>query len=365
MSEEEKRTKKQKIEDNRRLRAMSQNSTTLSFTSSSSPSLVPQTECFHFPIGYQKRVVAEDDDSNEDNKHNIHLFDEINDTKDLKPMEQIFNYTNNINQNIFDYRVLLNGDDRTILTKIEEDYTRAVQLNVSVVRGFDIPCLRILNDVTDVVNEPAQMGTIRLITFFKLTPEFNVRFIFFILIKISFMFFQSLHEDDRLALVKHNLLAVLYLHLCMCVDVDTEIYHEPNTANDFCYSTTELRRYSDEVYHQSMILIKEVQDLTSNDHLIIKLSMLIMIFSKGSDLNEPTWLQPQEIFHAQNIFVNLLWKYLNVRFSNDETASIYSRLIFACMKAQKLGRKTKEAVSNQNVSNDHLAPLMQSVLLNS
>jgi hypothetical protein len=151
----------------------------------------------------------------------------------------------------------------------------------------------------------------------------------------------------------------------MCVDVDTEIFHEPNTANDFCYSTTELRRYSDEVYHQSMILIKEVQDLTSNDHLIIKLAMLIMIFSKGSDLNEPTWLQPQEIFHAQNIFVNLLWKYLNVRFSNDETASIYSRLIFACMKAQKLGRKTKEAVSNQNVSNDHLAPLMQSVLLNS
>jgi len=189
MSEEEKRTKKQKIEDNRRLRAMSQNSTTFSFTSSSSPPLVPQNECFHFPIGYQKRVVVEDDDNNEDNKHNIHLFDEINDTKELKPMEQIFNYTNNINQNIFDYRVLLNGDDRTILTKIEEDYTRAVRLNVSVVRGFDIPCLRILNHVTDVVNEPAQMGTIRLITFFKLTPEFNVRFIFFILIKISFIFF--------------------------------------------------------------------------------------------------------------------------------------------------------------------------------
>jgi hypothetical protein len=192
MSEEEKRTKKQKIEDNRRLRAMSQNSTTFSFTSSSSPPLVPQTECFHFPIGYQKRVV-EDDDDNEDNKHNIRLFDEINDTNDLKPMEQIFNYTNNINQNIYDYTILLNGDDRTILTKIEEDYTRAVQLNVSVVRGFDIPCLRSLNDVTDVVNEPAQMSTIRLITFFKLTPEFNVRFISFILIERKFSFFFSLY----------------------------------------------------------------------------------------------------------------------------------------------------------------------------
>jgi len=174
-----------------------------------------------------------------------------------------------------------------------------------------------------------------------------------------------LHEDDRLALVKHNLLAVLYLHLCMSVDINTNIFHEPNTANDFCYHASELRRYSDEIYQQSMMLVKEVQDICSNDHLIIKLTMLIMIFSKGSDLNEPNWLQPQEIFHAQNVFIELLWKYLDARFDSDQTASIFSRLIFASMKAQILGRLTKDAVSKQNVNNDQLAPLMQSVLLNS
>jgi hypothetical protein len=151
----------------------------------------------------------------------------------------------------------------------------------------------------------------------------------------------------------------------MCVDIHTEIYHEPNTENDFCYHASELRRYSDEIYHQSMILIKDVQEICSNDHLIIKLAMLMMIFSKGSDLHEPNWLQPQEIFHAQNIFIELLWKYLDVRFDPDQTASIFARIIFASMKAQIVGRLTKEAVSKQTVNNDQIAPIMQSVILTS
>ena len=179
------------------------------------------------------------------------------------------------------------------------------------------------------------------------------------------LFFKSLHEDDRLALVKHNLVGVLYLHLCMCVDMNTDIYREPHTAHDFCYHASELSRYSDEIYDHSMVLVEEVQNLCSNDHLIIKLLMLIMTFSKGSDLNEPNWIQPIEIFNAQNVFIDLLWKYLDVRFGSDQIPSIFSGLIFACMKAQILGRKTKEAIVKQTVNNDHLAPLMQSVVLNS
>ena len=151
----------------------------------------------------------------------------------------------------------------------------------------------------------------------------------------------------------------------MCVNTHTEIYHEPNTANDFCYHASELSRYSDEVYQRSMMLVREVQDICSNDHVIIKLLMLILIFSKGSDINEPTWLQPNEIFHAQNVYINLLWKYLDARFDPEHTASIFSRLTFSCMKAQVLSRLTKEALTKQTVNNDQLAPLMQSVLLSS
>lgn len=149
----------------------------------------------------------------------------------------------------------------------------------------------------------------------------------------------------------------------MCVNIDTKIYHEPNTDNNFYYHASELRLYSDEVYQDAMIFIQEVQEICSNDHLIMKLAMLIMIFSKGSDVNEPLWREPQKIFHAQNVFIDLLWKYLTARFSSDLTASIFSRLIFACMKGQILARKTKESLSKQTINSDYIAPLMQSVFL--
>lgn len=151
----------------------------------------------------------------------------------------------------------------------------------------------------------------------------------------------------------------------MCVDIETEIYHEPNTTNDFRYHVSELRHYSEEIYRRSMMLVREIHEIVDNDHLIIKLAMLTFIFSKGSDENEPTWLEPQKIFYGQNLYLTLLWKYLDVRFSTDQTASIISRLIFASMKAQNLARLTKTSVTNKSVNNDQLAPLMQSVLFNS
>jgi len=131
MSEEEKRTKKQKIEDNRRLRAMSQSLSILS-----TPSIIPDDKYFQY--SYENvNETSDDEDSN-------------------------------------DFKYCLNNSERIFLTKIEEHYTQAVRLNNSVIKGFDTPCLRSLNDFVDVVNEAAHICSLRLITFFKLTPEFNV-----------------------------------------------------------------------------------------------------------------------------------------------------------------------------------------------
>lgn len=169
MSEEEKRTKKQKIEDNRRLRAMSQTSPIFSLTPSSSPPMVPETENFHSPIDYHKRVVDDDEDTN----NAMDPFEDTNDFFDIKPSVDVLNQLTS--QNTFDCKALLEQDDRLLLTTIERNYTRAVQLNVAMRRGCDFPRLRNLTDVTDLVNEPAQMSSLRMITFLKLTPEFHVR----------------------------------------------------------------------------------------------------------------------------------------------------------------------------------------------
>ncbi|CAF3984204.1 unnamed protein product, partial [Rotaria sp. Silwood1] len=137
MSEEEKRTKKQKIEDNRRLRALSQSLSILSQSSSSSsysPFIIPDDR--HLSFSFQTSEETFDEDLNE-------------------------------------YKYFLNDNDRILLNKIEEHYTQAVRLNISVIKGYDNPCLRNLNDFVDVLNEPAHISALRMITLFKLTPEFN------------------------------------------------------------------------------------------------------------------------------------------------------------------------------------------------
>jgi hypothetical protein len=138
MSEEEKRTKKQKIEDNRHLRALSL-----------SLSILPTGD-------YSPSILS-------DEKHSQFSFEKCEDSSDEDSSE---------------YKYLFNDNTRIILTRIEQHYTEAVRLNISVIKGFESPCLRNLNDLIGVVNEPAHICTLRMITFFKLTPEFNVGFFF-------------------------------------------------------------------------------------------------------------------------------------------------------------------------------------------
>ena len=157
MSEEEKRTKKQKIEDNRRLRAVSQTmhpSSVRSSTPPSSPSIVPETE---YHQRYPTHFSHDDDD---DDSHAG--------TIDDASSENVFPTPT------FDYRTLVDDHDARRLRTIENNYQQAVRLNVSVIEGREHSSVRHLQRLTDLVNELAQMSALRMITFFKLTPEFNV-----------------------------------------------------------------------------------------------------------------------------------------------------------------------------------------------
>ena len=112
-----------------------------------------------------------------------------------------------------------------------------------------------------------------------------------------------------------------------------------------------------------MVLIAEIQQLCASDYLIVKLLMLVTIFTKGADVDEPVWVHTEQIVRAQNTYVELLWKYLDVRFGHEQTASIVSRLILVLVQVQALARQTKEAVRDAKLHPDQLAPLMQSICL--
>lgn len=158
------------------------------------------------------------------------------------------------------------------------------------------------------------------------------------------------------------MLSALFLHLCMCTDVNTGIFHELNTPDDFSYNVDVLRSYSDEVHAKSLKLVETVQTICSNDYLIMKLLLLILLFSKGMDPLEPILVDSFNVSQGQNIFVDLLWNYLIVRFGREQTPLIYSRLIFSLLICQSLAQEVKDIITKKSVHIDELTPLMQSVL---
>ena len=158
------------------------------------------------------------------------------------------------------------------------------------------------------------------------------------------------------------MLSALFLHLCMCTNVSTGIFRELHTPDDFCYTVEVLRSYSDDVHDRSLKLVEVVQRTCSNDRLIMKLLLLILFFSKGTDPFEPVLVDSFHVCQAQNIFIDLLWNYLIVRFGCEQTPMIYSRLIFSLLICQSLAREVKGIIATKSVQVDALTPLMQSVL---
>lgn len=160
-------------------------------------------------------------------------------------------------------------------------------------------------------------------------------------------------------------MAIFYLHLAIGTDLDKDLYQEPHAIDDFCYSASILNLFSSSIAEQARDFIDELQNLTSMDHFIVQLCILIVIFSTESDRYETQeWHDVEQIFQGQNHYVQLLWNYLSNRYSSEQAITIYSRLIFSCMKAQELGRQTKTLVTEQipHREHNHLAPLMQSIL---
>lgn len=114
-------------------------------------------------------LYDDDDDDEEDENEDIHTSDSSSLSNNVQLSRK------STSEASFDYKTLLNTNDRLLLTKIENSYTQAVRLNISVIQGYSSPCLRDLRNIVDLINELAQMSTLRMITFLKLTPEFHVR----------------------------------------------------------------------------------------------------------------------------------------------------------------------------------------------
>jgi hypothetical protein len=196
------------------------------------------------------------------------------------------------------------------------------------------------------------MHATRLIAYFKLLPEFS-----------------SLNEHDKLILIKYNTFALAFLRSALNYNPLTDSYHEPNT-DDCVFSGRDLIPcFSLTQYEQSTRCVLSLQDASHGDRFLLEALLVIMVFSKGASLytfideGEPSARDLPSIYHAQNVYIDLLWKYCENKFGFSKTINIWLKLIMSSMEAHLQSYNTRHSFVEVDTVADLLSPLMKSVML--
>ena len=177
-----------------------------------------------------------------------------------------------------------------------------------------------------------------LILFFKNLPEFH-----------------QLDLTDQMLLVKCNLVDVIHLH-----HIVVQNFQEVPQIGAL------MSRWVGADFHQSMSRTRARFDCFVNCPLVIKLTMIVLIFSVNLSIPRGTdryveYRDKQQIYRHQNFFVALLWKYLNHVLDEKQAIRSVQLIVTQILRYQTLMNTMGDIISRQ-VEEDSLNPLMQSVL---
>ena len=203
------------------------------------------------------------------------------------------------------------------------------------------------------MNLPGNLQSTRLITFYKLIPEFT-----------------SLNEHDKLILIKYNTFALLFIRSALLYDPITDSYHDQGTDDCVFDNKDLIRCFGLQQYQLTTRCVCQVIDVTQKDSVVVQLLLLIGLLSKGSAVSvysneaEPIATDISSILHRQNIFVDLLWKYLEDKYGPVKSIDVWLKLVLATNESYLQAYITRSNYCEKDQVVDQLVPLMQSVILN-
>lgn len=313
LTDEERSIKRQKIEDNRRLREM-----------------IYPTSCESTSDNIYPLTKAEPLDLDED--ANLSL-----------PLD---------NSTTSSPRSLLESNDLGKIHQIQQAFADSVRLTSLPNEVPSYPQAVELTHPIEMINFPANTHATRLIKYFKLLPDFS-----------------QLNEDDKIILIKYNTFALVIMRSSLCYDQSTDTYHEPNTDECIFSGQDLIKCFSYHQYEQSTRCVRNLVYASMNDRLVLQIFLIIMLFSKGSALstdseeNEPIANNILSIYQAQNIFIDLLWKYCENKYGYKNTVRLYLRLTASSIDTHYQAFATRRDYVKVDDVAQQLVPLMKSVML--
>jgi hypothetical protein len=224
----------------------------------------------------------------------------------------------------------LSSEDFLKIQQIQQAYTDSVRLTALSSDISTYPQAIRITKTLDMVNFATNMQATRVITYIKLLPEFS-----------------ALNEHDKLILTKYNTFALAFIRSALNYDPFTDTYHEPNTDDCVFAGRDLIQCFSLYQYEQSTRCIRNLLIASCNDRFLLQVLIIIILFSKGSaictvlDEIEPIAQDILSIYHAQNIFIELLWKYCEKKFGYVKTIDIWLKLTVASIDTHVQAYKTR------------------------
>jgi hypothetical protein len=191
---------------------------------------------------------------------------------------------------------------------------------------------------------------IRLLAFFRQIPEF-----------------QQLNVDDKVILIKFNLLPLLCLNCTLSYKIETDQIVEDES--DVPWNSSIIQEvYGYDGYLQMRQSFESFVYIAQYDQRIIHLALIALILTKGlstdnNDEHEPILSDSLAVYRAQNYYTELLWKYTETVHGSDKAIGICTKLITHFVRWQTLHKMLRDHVERNLMSTDinELLPLIKSL----
>ncbi|CAF2355955.1 unnamed protein product [Rotaria sp. Silwood2] len=237
--------------------------------------------------------------------------------------------------------------DWSRIHQVQFAYREATTLNKVI--GVPLyPATQPIHSTLELIRIPTYLASIRLITFLKKIPEFDL-----------------FNSKDRVTLVKNNLLAVVFMHAVLLYNPITDSYHEHNTEDPIFQGKDWIEILGEELYHQLTDVTTKLITIFQYDRVIVKVFLLLILFTKGfcgyDIAHEPSLEDHLIVFNIQNLYLESLYKYCLHHYGLPKTVTLFSRCLNQILAIQRLAVHLKGFVHN-HIDASQLSPLMQSVL---
>ena len=235
----------------------------------------------------------------------------------------------------------------TRIHQIQAAYSEAIATNQVV--GVPLyPAVHPIHNTLELIRIPTYLASIRLISYLKKIPEFHL-----------------LDSEDRVTLVQHNLLAVVFIHTVLLYDPLADTYHEHNTQDPIFEGKDWIEILGEESYDELTATVKKLIQVLEYDRVVIKIVLLIVLFTKGfcayDILHEPNLNQGPVVLNIHSGYVETLYRYCLHQYGLTRTTTLFTNLVSELFSIQRLAIRFKDLVHRQ-VDASQLSPLMQTVL---